>query len=95
MYYFLFILLFSLFLLLFIILIIHFNTIYGYHCIILNNFYLYLLYFQQKVFNFNQISRFQTGPNLNTRIKENLIFNFLSFHFYIFSILHRVSFFRI
>ena len=55
-----FILLFSLFLLLFIGSIILFGTIYGFHCTILVNFYLYLQYFQQKVFNFSKISKSQT-----------------------------------
>ena len=33
-----------------------FGTIYGSHCIISANFYLYLQYFQQKIFNFSKIS---------------------------------------
>ena len=56
------ILLFSLFLLLFISFILLFDIIYKSHCTILANFYLYLQYFQQKVFNFNQISGSQTDP---------------------------------
>ena len=54
------ILLFSLFLLLFISSIALFDTIHGSHCTILANFYFYLQYFQQKVFNFNKISKSQT-----------------------------------
>ena len=54
------ILLFSLFLLLFMSLTVLFGTIYGYHCIISANFYLYLQYFQQKIFNYSKISRSQT-----------------------------------
>ena len=53
------ILLFNLFLLLFMSLITLFNIIYGFHYIILANFYLYLPYFQQKNFSFNKISRSQ------------------------------------
>ena len=54
------ILLFSLFLLLFMSLIAFFGTIHGPYCTILINFYLYLQYFQLKVFSFNKISGFQT-----------------------------------
>ena len=50
------ILLFNLFLLLFKGLIILFDTIHISHYIISTNFYLYLQYFQQKVFNFSKIS---------------------------------------
>ena len=32
------------------------------HCTILANFYLYLQYFQQKVFSFSKISGSQTNP---------------------------------
>ena len=39
-----------------------FDTIYGSYCIISTNFYLYLQYFQQKIFNFNKINRSQTNP---------------------------------
>ena len=35
-----------------------FDTIHKSYCIILANFYLYLQYFQSKVFNFNKISEF-------------------------------------
>ena len=55
-----FILLFSTFLLLFIGHTILFDTIHKSHCTISINLYLYLLYFQQKVFNFSKISRSQT-----------------------------------
>jgi len=37
-----------------------FGTIYESHCTIPTNIYLYLPYFQQKVFNFNKINEFQT-----------------------------------
>ena len=53
------ILLFSLFLVLFMGPTTPFDTIYKSHCPISANFYLYLLYFQQKVFNFSKIIRFQ------------------------------------
>ena len=56
------ILLFSLFLLLFIGPIALFNTIHESHCIILVKFFLYLQYFQQKVFSFSKISGSQTNP---------------------------------
>ena len=56
------ILLFRLFLLLFMGLNALFDIIHGFHYIILANFYLYLQYFQQKVFSFSKISRFQTNP---------------------------------
>ena len=36
-----------------------FDTIYEIHYTISANFYLYLQYFQQKVFNFNKINKFQ------------------------------------
>ena len=54
-----FILLFSLFLLLFTNSIVLFDIIHEFHCTISANFYLYLQYFQQKVFNFNKINGFQ------------------------------------
>ena len=50
------ILLFSLFLLLFMDSIALFGTIHEFHCTILANFYLYLLYVQQEIFSFNKIS---------------------------------------
>ena len=55
------ILLFSLFLLLFMDLTALFNTTYGFHYTISANFYLYLQYFWQKVFNFSKISKSQTN----------------------------------
>ena len=55
------ILLFSLFLLLFMDPTALFGTIHGFYYTISTDFYLYLLYFQQKVFNFNKISEFQTN----------------------------------
>ena len=54
-----FILLFSLFLLLFTNSIVLFDIIHEFHYTISANFYLYLQYFQQKVFNFNKINGFQ------------------------------------
>ena len=36
-----------------------FGTIYRSHCTISTNFYLYLQYFQQKIFNFGKISESQ------------------------------------
>ena len=39
-----------------------FGTIHGSHCTISAKFYLYLQYFQQKVFNFSKISGSQTNP---------------------------------
>ena len=40
---------------------IFFDTIYGSHYTISANFYIYLKYFQQKVFNFNKINGSQTN----------------------------------
>ena len=57
-----FILLFSLFLLLFIGFIELFGIIYEFYCTISTNFYLYLQYFQQKVFSFNKIRESQIDP---------------------------------
>ena len=56
------ILLFSSFLLLFMDSTELFDTIHGSHCTILTNFHLYLQYFQQKIFSFSKISRYQTNP---------------------------------
>ena len=56
------ILLFNLFLLLFISSIALFGTIYGFHCTISVNFYLYLQYFQQKIFSFSKTNESQTEP---------------------------------
>ena len=56
------ILLFSLFLLLFMGPIALFGTIHKSHYTISVNFYLYLQYFQQKIFNFNKISESQIDP---------------------------------
>ena len=41
-----------------------FGTIHGFHCTISANFYIYLQYFQQKVFNFSKISRSQIDPKI-------------------------------
>ena len=54
------IILFSLFLLLFMSLIALFDTIHESHYAISTNFYLYLQYFQQKIFHFSKISESQT-----------------------------------
>ena len=59
------ILLYILFLVLFMGLTALFDTIHGPHCTISANFYIYLQYFRQKVFNFNKISRSQTDPTSN------------------------------
>ena len=72
------ILLFSLFLLLFMDPTALFGTIYGFYYTISTDFYLYLLYFQQKVFNFSKISRFQMNPQCASglRLKSQLILLF-------------------
>ena len=62
------ILLFSLFLLLFMDSTTLFGTIHGSHCTVSANFYLYLQYFQQKVFSFSKISGFQTNPKCSNFI---------------------------
>ena len=62
------ILLFSLFLLLFMGSIALFGTIHEPHCIISTNFYLYLQYFQQYVFNFSKINGIQTHHSLLKKI---------------------------
>ena len=64
------ILLFSLFLLLFIGSTTLFSTIHRSHCTISANFYLYLQYFQQKVFSFSKISESQTDPKLHNIIEK-------------------------
>ena len=56
------ILLFSLFLLLFMDFTTLFDIIYESYYTISASFYLYLQYFQHKVFNFSKISGSQTGP---------------------------------
>ena len=50
-----------------------FGTIYGFHCIISANFYLYLLYIQQKNFSFNKISGSQI--DLNNIIPNNYVYH--------------------
>ena len=60
------ILLFNLFFLLFMSSTALFCTIYGSYCTISTNIYLYLQYFQQKVFNFSKISGSQTDPQSTT-----------------------------
>ena len=58
------ILLFNLFLLLLMSFTAFFGTIHGFHCTISANFYIYLQYFQQKVFSFSKINRSQTDPKI-------------------------------
>ena len=62
------ILLFSLFLLLFIGFTILFDTIHRFHYTISIKFYIYLQYFQEKVFCFNKINAFQTDPKFLRKI---------------------------
>ena len=57
----------NLFLLLFMDLTVFFGTIYGFHYIILVNFYLYLQYFQQNFFNFYKISESSTSIKMFIR----------------------------
>ena len=59
------ILLFKLLLLLFMGSTALFDTIHESYCTISANFYLYLQYFQQKIFYFSKISEFQTDPKVN------------------------------
>ena len=49
-------------------LIVLFGIIYRFHCTISVNFYLYLQYFQQKVFSFYKISRFQIDISVFSKI---------------------------
>ena len=57
-----------------------FSTIYGSNCTISANFYLYLLYFQQKIFNFNKISGSQTDPKwILVKYRGSLHFSFYLF----------------
>ena len=75
------ILLFSLFLLLFMSLTALFGTIHGSHCTILANFYLYLQYFQQKVFSFSKINGSQIDPKcvFGLKLKSQFILLFSLF----------------
>ena len=74
------ILLFSLFLQLFMGSTVLFGTIHRFHCIISVNFYFYLQYFQQKVFSFSKISRFQADPcAFGSNLKNQLILLFSLF----------------
>ena len=53
------------------------GTIYESHCTVSANFYLYLPYFQQKVFSFSKISGSQTNPqSLTFTPYFNLVHNF-------------------
>ena len=63
---------YNLFLLLFISFTVLFDTIHRFYCTILVNFYLYLKYFQQKVFSFNKISGFQTDIFLGNLIAKGM-----------------------
>ena len=69
----------ALFLLLFMDLNALFDTIYGSYGTISANFYLYLQYFQQKVFSFSKISRSQTDPKSQNEklIKHSILVQFL------------------
>ena len=49
-----------------------FGIIHGSHNTISANFYLYLLYFQLKVFSFNKISGSQTDPKIILLSQEEL-----------------------
>ena len=53
-----------------------YGTIYRSHCILSTNFYLCLQYFQQKIFNFSKINRFQTNmknlPNAAGEVANNI-----------------------
>ena len=62
------ILLFSLFLLLFIDFTALFNTIHRSYYTIPVNFYIYLQYFQKKIFSFNKINGSQTDPKFIKKI---------------------------
>ena len=46
-----------------------FGTIYGFQCTISANFYLYLQYFQQKIFSFNKIS----GSQMDSKITKTKV----------------------
>ena len=74
------VLLFSLFLLLFMNYTVLFDTIHRFYCIISADFYLYLLYFQQKVFSFSKINESQIDPQcvFGSKLKNQfiLLFNF-------------------
>ena len=61
-----------------------FATIHGSHCTISTNIYLYLQYFQQKVFRFSKLSEFQTDPvtvcfKLNPAFTQVHVFPFFFF----------------
>jgi len=56
------ILLFNLFLLVFMSSTVFFNIIHRFYCTISTNFYFYLQYFQQKIFNFSKINGYQIDP---------------------------------
>ena len=50
-----------------------FNTIHVSYYTISANFYLYLQYFQQKIFSFNKINRSQTDPYNNLKVQGMLV----------------------
>ena len=52
-----------------------FSTIHRSHCTISSNFYIYLQYFQQKIFNFSKISGSQTDPKYFDSKKFDTIFH--------------------
>ena len=62
LYFYQLILLFNLFLVLFMALTTLFSTIHGSYCTIFSNFYLYLRYFQHKIFSFSKINESQMDP---------------------------------
>ena len=59
-----------------------FGTIYGSYCTILTNFYLYLQYFQQKVFSFSKINGSQTDSSVCLGIDLKLKLFYYSAYFY-------------
>ena len=50
-----------------------FGTIHESHYIISANFYFYLQYFQQKIFNFSKISGSQTDPKTENFFTESTV----------------------
>ena len=84
------ILIFRLFLLLLTDLIALFDTIHESHCTIPTKICFYLQYFQQKVFSFNKISRFQTDQKcgFGSKLKVSLFYYSTYFCYYSWVILH-------
>ena len=50
-----------------------FDIIHGSPCTISANFYFYLQYFHQKVFNFNKINEFQMNPKRRKKNKRGQV----------------------